>query len=146
MWAWLNRWNADLGLLMMRVGLGLAFLFVHGAPKLMGGPERWAKLGGALGNFGIDFAPTFWGLLAAVSEFGGALCLLTGVLFRPALAGLIVTMAVATSVHLARGEGFGGASHALEVGIAFIGLFLTGPGRYRLRLPWPSRPAPLSVQ
>ena len=143
-----KRWigtNADLGLLTIRVGLGLAFL-MHGTPKLMGGPAAWVQTGGAMGNLGIHFAPGLWGLLAAVSEAGGALCLLSGVLFRPALLGLISTMSVATVMHLEAGEGFGGASHAMEVGIVFIGLWVTGPGRYRVPLPGLSRVATLPAR
>ena len=38
-WSFLDRYR-DLGLLVMRVGLGLSFM-AHGWPKLVGGPETW---------------------------------------------------------------------------------------------------------
>ena len=135
MWKREGMWNPNVGLLVIRVGLGLAFL-VHGLPKLTGGPEMWTQLGGAMGVLGIHFAPSFWGLLAAVSETVGGLCLLMGVLFRPALLGLLATMAVAALVHLQAGEGFAGAAHALEAGVVFAGLLWTGPGRFRVPSPW----------
>jgi hypothetical protein len=40
----------DLGLLILRVGFGLAFVWYHGYPKLAGGPEMWARIGDALWN------------------------------------------------------------------------------------------------
>jgi len=65
--------HRDLGLLILRVGLGV-MMMTHGIPKLAGGPAEWARVGGAMGRLGVHFAPTFWGLMAASSEtFGGFL-------------------------------------------------------------------------
>jgi putative oxidoreductase len=122
----------DLGLLVLRVGIGVMFV-THGLPKNVGG--RWAKLGEAMGNLGIEFAPTFWGFAAAISEFGGGLLLAAGVLFRPACALMLCTMIVASINHFAVGDGLGRASHAIEAGILFLSLLLIGPGRHRLRRP-----------
>lgn len=119
----------DLGLLLLRVGLGGMFVY-HGLPKLLGGPARWEALGRATRALGLDFAPTAFGFMAAVAEAGGGLCLALGVLFRPALALLVCTMLVAASFHLDRGDGFGKASHAIEAAIVFACLILIGPGRY----------------
>ena len=55
----------DLGLLILRVGFGLSFFWFHGYPKLMGGPEMWARIGDAVANVGITFGYTAWGLAAA---------------------------------------------------------------------------------
>lgn len=122
----------DLGLLVLRVGIGAMFVG-HGWPKLVGGPERWTALGGAMAKLGIDFAPTFWGFAAAVSEAGGGLLFALGLLFRPACAALLCTMLVASTKHILDGDGFGRASHAVEAAILFFALLLIGPGRYRLR-------------
>jgi putative oxidoreductase len=122
----------DLGLLLLRVGLGGMFVY-HGLPKLLSGPARWETLGRATRALGIDFAPTFFGLMAALAEAGGGLCLMLGVLFRPALALLATTMIVAAATHLDRGDGFGKASHAIEAAIVFASLILIGPGRYVAR-------------
>ena len=122
----------DVGLLILRVGLGVMFLY-HGAPKLFGGPEMWAKVGGAAGNFGLSFAPAFWGFMAGIAEFGGGLCLILGILFMPACILLVIDLIVAATFHIHAGQGLGMASHALEDGITFLGLTFIGPGRYSLQ-------------
>jgi putative oxidoreductase len=130
----LNRLDGfrDVGVLVMRVGLGLMFVG-HGWGKLVGGPEKWEKIGGAMSTFGIDFAPVFWGFMAAFAEVFGGLALAAGLAMRPVLLGLLIpTMIVAAAKHMAAGDGFKGYSHAVEVGIAFVGLALIGPGRFSL--------------
>jgi len=121
---------------MLRVGIGGMFI-AHGLPKLLAGPEKWLKLGKTMEHLGVDFAPTYFGLAAAVSESLGGLCLALGIATRPALALLVVTMLVAGTQHLLRGDGFGRSSHALESAILFASLMLIGPGKYRLgKGPW----------
>lgn len=123
----------DLGLLLLRVGIGGMFMF-HGWPKLAGGAAKWEKLGAsAMGHFGIDFAPTFWGFAAAASEFFGGLLIAVGYAFRPSLLLLTITMVVAASSHLLGGDKFGKASHAIEAGILFLSLILIGPGKFTLQ-------------
>lgn len=123
----------DLGLLLLRLGIGAMFI-AHGWPKLKGGPELWEKIGQAMGNFGMDMWPTFWGLLATISEFGGGLLLMLGLFFRPACFLLLCTMIAAATAHFSRGDSFGEASHAIEAGILFLSLLLIGPGKYALSL------------
>ena len=129
--------NLDLGLLILRIGIGLSMMIFHGFGKVKGGPELWTKLGGTMENFGIDFLPVFWGFMAAFSEFFGSFLLVIGVLFRPAAFLLAATMVVAAFRHLnlppgADGAGWSGASHALELLTVYVALFLTGPGKYKL--------------
>ncbi|MCR5886274.1 DoxX family protein [Hymenobacter sp. J193] len=119
----------DLGLLLLRVGLGIMFT-IHGYPKLMGGPEKWAALGETMGTLGIHFAPAFWGFMAAVAEAVGGQLLALGLFFRVACVLLLSTMLVATISHLSAGDGFSGFSHALESAVVFAGLLFIGPGRY----------------
>jgi putative oxidoreductase len=121
----------DHGLLLLRVGIGASFM-AHGWPKLAGGAAKWEKLGGAMKHLGIDFAPTFWGFMAAVSEFFGGLMLAAGVAWLPALAMLAGTMAVASAMHLKKGDSFTEASHALEALVLFVSLALIGPGRFTI--------------
>lgn len=133
--------NRNLGLLIIRVGVGLSVLIFHGYGKITGGPERWEGIGGAMANLGLDFAPVFWGFMAAFSEAVASLLLILGVLFRPAALLLVVTMLVASVHHLSRpagepGAGWSAASHALELLAVYLGLFLCGPGRYTLTLPF----------
>jgi putative oxidoreductase len=121
----------DTGLLILRVGIGIMFMY-HGFPKLTAGPELWTNLGGALSNLGIGFAPTFFGFMAALSEFAGGLLLLLGLFTRPACFFLFITMVVAALMHLTGGDSFGEASHAIEAAILFVSLIFIGPGKYSL--------------
>lgn len=127
-WKFLGKYR-EFGLLALRLGIGSMFL-LHGWPKLIGGPEKWEKVGMAMQYAGVHAAPTLWGLAAAVSEFGGGFCLILGLFFRPACLMLAVTMGVAVNMHLGRGEGLMAASHAIELGIVFCSLLFIGPGRY----------------
>ena len=126
----LNRFR-DLGLLVLRVGLGAMFIY-HGLPKLLAGPALWAQLGTATGTLGIHFLPVFWGFLSAAAEGIGGLLLLLGLLSKPACLLMFINMVVAASFHLGKGDGLGIASHAIEVGIVFLSLVLIGPGKYSL--------------
>ena len=126
----LNK-HRHIGLLILRIGLGLMFVF-HGAPKLFGGAEKWGQIGMAMSSLGIGFMPAFWGFMAAISEFFGGICLILGIVFRPACILLTITMLVAAMSHLGRGEGLSGASHAIEAGIVFLSLILIGAGKYSL--------------
>ncbi len=124
----LSRYR-DAGLLFLRIGLGAMFLY-HGLPKIIGGSEKWATLGTAMQYTGIEFLPAFWGFMAAFSEFFGGLCLILGLVFRPVCMLLAITMAVATAMHLGRGDSLQVASHAIENGIVFLSLIFIGPGKY----------------
>jgi len=125
-----SRWSSvDAALLVLRVGIGMSFVFVYGWAKITGGAGTWADLGGNMAIFGITAWPTFWGFMAALTEFGGGILLMLGLFFRPVLGLLLCTMAVATASHLAAGEG---PWHATEMATVFIALFLLGPGRYSL--------------
>lgn len=120
----------DFGLLVMRLGLGVAFI-AHGWPKMSGGPEAWAGYGARMAaSTGIDFLPEFWGFMAAFAELGGGILLLLGLLTRPALFLMLCTMVVAALWHYTNGDGFKGYSHAMEAAFTFFGLFFVGPGKY----------------
>ena len=137
----LNRSCTDLGLFVLRVGVGMSMLLFHGYGKLSGGPERWERIGGSMANLGVDFIPVFWGFMAMFSEFFCSAFVVLGILFRPAAFLLAGTMLVASIRHLslpadADGSGFSGASHALEILTVSLALFLTGPGKYKLSALW----------
>lgn len=119
----------DVGLLILRVGIGIMFIG-HGLPKLMAGPEKWVMIGGAMKNLGINFAPMFWGLMATLSEFAGGILLVLGLFTRPACFFLLNTMIVAAYMHISKGDPFVKYSHAIEAGILFLSLFFIGPGKY----------------
>jgi putative oxidoreductase len=117
------------GLLILRIGIGI-MMMVHGLPKIMGGPEKWAGLGGSMQVININFLPMFWGFMAAISEGLGGFLLILGLFFRPVNILLVFTMIIAALVHFGKGDGLSGASHAIELGIVFFGLIFIGPGKY----------------
>lgn len=119
------------GLLMLRLGIGLMFT-VHGYPKLTGGPEAWAQVGGVMKLVGLDVAPTFWGFLAAVAEAVGGQLLALGLFFRFTCVLLLGTMTMATVMLLSQGGSFTMYSHPLESAILFLSLAFIGPGKLSL--------------
>ena len=119
------------GLLLIRLGLGVMFM-IHGFPKIMGGVETWKGLGGSMKLIGIDFLPILWGFMAAATETFGGFLLILGLFFRPVNILLVFTMIIAALVHFNKGDGIGGASHAIELAIVFFGLLFVGPGKYSI--------------
>lgn len=126
--------SSDIGLLIIRIGLGIMFI-IHGFPKISGGPAMWERLGQAMGSIGITFFPVLWGLAATLSEFLGGFLLIFGFFFRPACGFLAFTMAIATIMLASQKAGFSSVSHPGELFVVFLGLFLIGPGKYRLTMP-----------
>ena len=117
-----------LGLLIVRIGIGIAFM-AHGFPKLF--------MGGALGlSNGLAAAGIPGGVaaayLAAFAEFFGGMALIAGLFFRPTTVALAFTMLVALVFHLKLGDSFIKYSHPLESGILFVALTVAGPGRFSL--------------
>jgi putative oxidoreductase len=125
----LDRYR-DVGLLVARIGFGLGFFWFHGLPKLLGGSDRWTRTGDAIGNFGITFAYEWWGLAAGVAEGIGGLLIALGLFFRPTSLAIMCVMIVATTNHIATGEGT--PAHAFKNAWLFAGLAIMGPGRYSL--------------
>lgn len=127
--------NVDIGLLMIRLGIGMSILVFHGWGKISGGPAAWERFGGAMGNLGVSFMPVMWGFMAGFAEFFCSILIILGVLFRPAVLLLAFTMFVGVLVHLnmppeSPRAGWSGASHAIELLVVYLALFFTGPGRF----------------
>jgi putative oxidoreductase len=119
----------NLGLLIIRVGLGIMFIF-HGYPKLLGGVSMWERLGGSTKYIGIHFLPAVWGFLCAATETFGGFLLILGLAFRPVCILLLINLVVAALSQIGAGGGLMDASHAIEDAIMFAGLLFVGPGRY----------------
>jgi putative oxidoreductase len=119
----------NLGLLIIRVGLGILFIY-HGLPKLLGGPEKWEKLGAAAGAVGIHFLPMFWGFLCAVTEAIGGVFIIVGLAFRPVCLLMAINLIVAAAFTYKLSGDFGDSTHAIEDAIVFAGLVFIGPGSY----------------
>lgn len=119
------------GILLVRLGIGIS-MALHGWPKIAGGLEKWEKIGSAMETFGIEFMPGLWGFMAGFAEFGCGILLMTGLLFTPSCILLIFNMFVAMMMHVNAGDSFVSYSHAFELLVVFIGLFITGPGKFSL--------------
>ncbi len=127
----LNKYS-DAGILFLRIGIGFAFIFVHGWGKIMGGPELWGKIGGSMANMGITFAPVFWGFMASISEFGGGILILLGLFTRPASAFMAFTMLVAFMQHTSKLDPWNRAIYPMEMFAVFMALLFIGAGKYSI--------------
>jgi putative oxidoreductase len=114
-------------LVLLRVVVGLAFI-MHGWGKIQN-PFAWMPPEAPV--------PGFLQMLAAVSEFGGGIALILGLLTSLALLGMMITMAVAVTMHaFVMGDPFvnpmGGSSYelALVYFSIFAVLMATGPGKF----------------
>jgi putative oxidoreductase len=121
--------RASAGLLLLRVVAGAAFM-LHG----------YGKIRNPFGWMGADASvPGIFQALAALSEFGGGLAWILGLLTPVASFGLACTMAVATALHafvfgdpfVAQAEG-GSFEPALGYLAVAVLLMLAGPGRFSL--------------
>ena len=120
----------------MRLMLGVVFMF-HGAQKLFGAFDG-PGLEGAAGFFetlGIPL-PFASAVLAALTEFGGGLLLITGVAARLMAVPLTFTMLVASFT--AHGGAFaaqaGGMEYPLTLAVMSAVVALTGPGAFVIPL------------
>lgn len=123
---------SDSGVLLLRLSVGLIFIFIHGLGKITGGPALWKRLGGSMSNFGINFIPEFWGFMAAFTEFFVPMFLIIGLFYKPALFLLIFNMIVATTTHFIRLDPWGKIAYPMLLVFLFISMFLIGPGRYSI--------------
>jgi putative oxidoreductase len=114
--------GAGAALLILRVFVGVAFLF-HGYGKIVDIPAFAAEFG----------MPSAVAAAAAYTQFVGGLLLIVGLLTPLAGSAVAATMAVATSVLIARGERFiDPHGHSWEASsfylVASIAVSLLGPG------------------
>jgi putative oxidoreductase len=124
----------DIGLLLMRLMLGVIFVF-HGSMKLFGcfgggGLEGMAAFNGQLG---LPF-PMAGAVLAGLAEFCGGLALLAGVAVPWAAMPIIVTMLVASfTVHRnAFWAEENGMEYTLTLAVLLAALGIMGAGRFTL--------------
>ncbi|MGB3541631.1 DoxX family protein [Rubrivirga sp.] len=116
----------DIGLLILRVGIGLPMAFGHGLGKI---PPSEGFIG-ATGDMGFPI-PIVFAWAAALSEFLGGLLIALGLLTRPAALMLAITMAVAAFVRHAA-DPFSTKELALVYLAASLALLATGAGRYAI--------------
>jgi putative oxidoreductase len=123
--------NKDIGIFILRIGIGIAYI-VYGLPKMEGGPEFWAMIGASMSNIGINFAPVFWGFMAALTEFGGGILLMLGLFTRTASAFMAFVMLVAAIHHLSIQDQWYNVISPVKMIAVFIALIFTGAGRYSI--------------
>jgi putative oxidoreductase len=127
--------GVDVGLLILRAGIGLIFA-AHGAQKAFGwwggpGPAGWTA---ATERMGWHPARP-WALLGIASELGGGLLLVAGLLVPFAAAVLVAqALVIIVRVHLHNGfwNGKGGIEFPLMLGFGTAALFVAGAGAMSL--------------
>ena len=100
--------------------------------KIENGPVMWEQIGSAMGNLGIKFLPTYWGLLATLSEFAGGILIVLGLFIRPAVVFMAFTMLIATITHLSVQDQWYNVVTPIEMFSVFIALLFLGAGKYSL--------------
>lgn len=122
----------DIGILFLRLGIGISFVFIHGWNKFFGGPESWTRIGKAMPSFGLEFLNVFWGFMAAISEFGGGILLILGLFTRTTSFFMGFTMIVAFSKHLMNHDPWSKVFYPVEMLSIFLALMFIGAGKYSL--------------
>ena len=116
----------DVGLLVLRVWLGLSMLLLHGWSKV----EKYAGMSQGFPD-PLGVGPAMSLNLVIFAEVLCALLLVVGLAARLASIPLVVTMAVAFFViHGGTLVGEGNGEMAFIYLAGFVGLLIAGPGRY----------------
>lgn len=127
----IKRTNVDVGLLLLRIAVGVTFI-AHGWAKFM-------NIEGTVGFFaGLGLAALFVYLVAAVELLGG-LAVLFGIFTDVAGIALAIVMVFAM-ILVKFSMGFlGGYELDAILFLAALGIAFAGPGKYAVK--WGDRPA-----
>lgn len=119
--------NADVGLLLLRLWLGLPMLLLHGRVKLMTFGEKVHTFPALIGSSEVSFT------LAVFAEFVCSALLVLGLFTRFASLNLAITMGVA--FFMVHGGALTG-EHSGELAFIYLAgytvLFVAGGGRYAI--------------
>lgn len=118
----------DIGLLALRVGVGIVFI-MHGYGKLFGGAPGMDMFTGMVKGLGFP-APALFAYLAALTEFVGGIAILLGMFMNVATILGAVVMLVA--LFMVKKFSFPAADVDLVLLLSMVGLFCLGSGRYSL--------------
>jgi uncharacterized membrane protein YphA (DoxX/SURF4 family) len=123
-----SAWKADIGLLILRIGLGVTFL-VHGIAKLNNMPGTEAFFG----SLGLH-SSVAW-LVALIETVGGAMLILGVWTMIPAL--LLVAVMIGALITTKIGKPFlmgqnGGYEYDFVLLLSLLGLATLGSGTYSL--------------
>ena len=118
--------NTNLGVLFLRIGFGLMMIAGHGYPKF----QKYLSGDRAFGNpIGLGEETSLF--LAVLAEFVCSLLFVAGLFTRAALIPLAITMLVALFI-IHGSDPLGKQELPLLYLLAYLTLFLTGPGKYSL--------------
>lgn len=120
----LRELGEDVGLLVLRISIGLMMLLGHGLPKLMEFSEKAGSFPDPLG-VGSTLSLT----LAIVGEVGGSILLVLGLGTRVGAVPFLVTMMVAVLV-IHGDDPWARKELALLYAVPALALLLAGPGRF----------------
>jgi putative oxidoreductase len=117
----------EAGLLLLRVSLGLLFVYLN-APVLLGGPASWAHL--AASHRALHSHLQLWGFIEVFVGSLGGLLIILGLFFR---IGLLMTLTLSLIHAMAAWKGSAGfhaALPTLETCIVLFSLLFIGPGKF----------------
>lgn len=117
---------ADIGLLILRVGVGLSLAFGHGMGKI---PVSEGFIAGTA-KMGFPI-PALFAWAAALSEFVGGIFLALGFTTKPSAVFITITMLVAAFIRHAE-DPFGRKEKAILFALVAIYLIFKGAGKYSL--------------
>lgn len=124
-----NKINTNIGLLLMRLTLGIGLAYGHGYGKLINS-AKWADIGN-MAPFAkyMPIPAVVLGFMAMFSEFFGGILVALGLFHRLATALVFFTMMTAVHFHYVIGKG--GELALVYAGMA-LALFFTGSGDHSL--------------
>jgi putative oxidoreductase len=118
----------EFGLLLIRLSLGLLFI-LYTAPVLIAGASAWGHFGAGARVFGIHSHPQLWGFIGALAGCAGGVLLIFGLFFRVGVL-LVLVLALAHAIGVAKAAGFRTALPSIEMCFVLAGMLFVGPGKY----------------
>lgn len=118
----------DIGLLALRIGIGVIFI-MHGYGKLFGGAPGMDAFTGMVGGLGFPL-PALFAYAAALTEFVGGIAILLG-LFT-SVAAVLGAIVMLVALFMVKKFSFPAADIDFMLLASLVTLFCLGAGRYSL--------------